>query len=275
MLLSETDKRIRYLYKYRSFDNNGHTLDLLRNNEFYLSYSTEFNDPFDCFVEYEIIGTKEECDNYIEWLKISDNKKREIYLQLKECNYDYSKVFKNNDYKDNEALLMCCFSTIPDNILLWSHYANKHKGICIGFKTSFNDISMGLKIIKEEINFKIYDFLPVVKMKYDKNMPKPHHLFNHDSKEIIPFFTTKAYQWRYEKEMRIILNKSIINKKTIKFQKSILSKIIFGIETLEKDKYVIYDIIKKHYLDEKIDVKFFQAIKKRHKYKLELVDLNI
>src|SRR5438552_2914382 len=29
-----------------------------------------------------------------------------------------------------------CFSKSPSNPLLWSHYADKHKGICLGFELS-------------------------------------------------------------------------------------------------------------------------------------------
>jgi hypothetical protein len=34
-----------------------------------------------------------------------------------------------------EKLRMCCFSEVPDSILMWSHYAKHHQGFCIEYDT--------------------------------------------------------------------------------------------------------------------------------------------
>lgn len=281
IMLTEEEKKIEYLYKYRSLDDSakGFTLELLRKNEFYLPDPTELNDPLDSLAEYEY-GSKEEFLIWIEQLGLSKNEIQDIKYKAKECNYTFNKVFENRKKEGRgiKTLRVCCFSTVPDNSLLWSHYAYQHKGICIGFKTIIGYEAICLRLIDTEIPLKsiiLKDIIPVLNVTYSDDMPKPYNLFNLADETIKKFLLTKASAWGYEKERRIILNTNIYDKKTITFNKKILSKIIFGLNTSESDKNEIYEIIKIHYSDEIKDIKFYQAVRIRNKYMLELRDLNI
>lgn len=241
------------------------------------------NDPSDCLAEYEY-GTKEECDswlNYMEYIANNEEEKkafRETRQKLLDNGYNFESTFKKEkEGKGNETLKICCFSSAPKNILLWSHYADKHKGICIGFKTLQNSDKMYLHTISQITLFNgrvLKDVLPVIKIIYGK-MPQPYNLFNLNGEEIKPFLTTKCSLWKYEKERRIILNDNSYKEKNIKFNKNILSKILFGIYTKDRDKNTIYDVIKKKYIDEGFDVKFYQTSRIRHTYNLEIKSLNI
>ena len=42
------------LYKYRRFDSNGHSLEILKNQELYCAEPSSFNDPFDCRLRLDI-----------------------------------------------------------------------------------------------------------------------------------------------------------------------------------------------------------------------------
>jgi hypothetical protein len=106
-------------------------------------------------------------------------------------------------------------------------------------------------------------------------MPKPYNLFNWSVEDINSFLLTKASAWKYEKERRILLNTNNYNKNSIKFDKKILSKIIFGLNTEEEDKIEILEIIKKYYYADNLDVKIYQTKRIRHQYKLELLDFNL
>lgn len=94
----------------------------------------------------------------------------------------------------------------PRNLLMWSHYANQHKGICIGYKTSFLDKHKN----------RTHETLPVyyhpVKVNYDNCRYSEHtdSLPNLNSTElkkeiIIKSLTTKGNDWMYEKEHRSII----------------------------------------------------------------------
>ena len=74
------------LYKYRPF--NIWALDIIVNNELYLAYPKELNDPMDCAI-------------------LIDEKREELPTAI--CSLSK----KNNDY------------------LMWSYYADGHKGLCL------------------------------------------------------------------------------------------------------------------------------------------------
>lgn len=134
-------------YKYKNINN--YTYDLLLNNEFYYSFPHEMNDPFDCYVYSESRGEKDDYINFLNRVSGSIEKKNNVYRLLESCNYNTDEINKqikipvrNNR---NEDALINCFSTVNDSIIMWSHYANFHKGICLGFKA----IGMGDSICFE------------------------------------------------------------------------------------------------------------------------------
>ena len=82
---------------------------------------------------------------------------------------------------------VCCFSENNDILLMWSHYANKHQGVCIEFdleKLEDNSFLDSLKAVN--INKVIYGDIP----KNINNLP------------VSLFYKTK--DWEYEKEYRIV-----------------------------------------------------------------------
>lgn len=77
---------------------------------------------------------------------------------------------------------------IKDNILMWSHYADSHKGFCIAYKDSIRDVLKNQSIMYRPIDYE------TTLCQIDENG---------DGYEIDPIFT-KAKQWEYEKEERFL-----------------------------------------------------------------------
>lgn len=132
------------------------------------------NDPFDCdFNISELDRFEMEYNHDI----INDLRKRTINLK--------------------EELAISCFSEKNNSILMWSHYANKHKGFCACYRLI--DIFCANKIL-----------LPVWYRK-EKVLP----FSDGDMLEINPrikeIIIQKSYEWSYEKEWRIV---DFLNDKT-------------------------------------------------------------
>ena len=104
------------LYKYRKVDEN--TLSIFINDEVYFSSVKSFNDPFDAQLNL-FDGLKAFAENSEE-LKFPD---------------DHSRIKQICDDANKELADTGVFSLSSTNnqILMWSHYADHHKGICIGF----------------------------------------------------------------------------------------------------------------------------------------------
>jgi hypothetical protein len=103
--------------------------------------------------------------------------------------YDSSKEYR---YKLEKALTeigVLCLSSSNDNMLMWSHYADKHKGFCLGFRMIGNDIFKVRPVDYDgkHIEIKIEDFADNLD-RYIKDV-----IFN------------KASNWVYEEEYRIVI----------------------------------------------------------------------
>jgi hypothetical protein len=85
-------------------------------------------------------------------------------------------------FRNTRAIL--CFSRNWDNLLLWSHYGNSHKGICLGF-----DIPDGDRDVIYQPN--------VLQIRYQEDI-------NFDIADRL--LHTKHESWSYEQEVRMFVN---------------------------------------------------------------------
>ena len=105
------------------------------------------------------------------------------------------------DTKDVKDLIssirIACLSTNPHNMFMFSHYADKHTGVCIEYDVT--DIDWGNHLLCK-VSYKNT-------MKFDKGAI---HLFSDpfkkkdDDLSFIDLFTTKHKAWEYENEYRVI-----------------------------------------------------------------------
>jgi len=92
--------------------------------------------------------------------------------------------------KIKRKIMLSSFSERMDSILMWSHYSDKHKGICIEY--DFSEESYILNFL-EPINYS------------DKLISLSKAFGKKDFNEIARIAAiTKAKDWKYEKEWRIV-----------------------------------------------------------------------
>ena len=183
------------LYNYTSININ--TIKSILNEQLWLSHTNSFNDPVDPSIK-----------------------------QFKKYKEDYNYLL--------DSIKVGCLTTKKDNTLMWSHYADKHSGICIEY-----DIG------------KIYEKDNLIINKVNYNMPIITHksIVDKETLEIdninrlIELFAIKSNEWKYEKEYRILYYDKERKKDGILIDCPIKS-ICFGTETSEDDKNLIYEIVK-------------------------------
>jgi len=210
----------QYLFKYRK--DNDNTERIITQNQLWFSNPLDFNDPFDCNIPITGTSTLEEIKD---WLKSIGTAPSEIEA--------YSHLLKTNPNlmkQKTEAALreigVCCFSTMHDNILQWSHYSDYHKGICLKFDIKEDPDTFTIPII----------------VAYRKVMQHYNHFIH--SKNIVDYLIKpKYFEWAYESEIRIVKIHSMIQKnkglRAFRFNDLALKEIIFGVKTPEniKQKY--------------------------------------
>jgi hypothetical protein len=260
------------LYKYRAINDN--TLKMLKNTELYCSEPKCFNDPFDSYFEFDFNGT---TDDLIKYFKSNGIPESDISCNLAKIRAGEKEIkdfFPREDHDNSSVLNISCFSEEPDNILLWSHYAKNHSGICIGFKTYYDAGSCCLHFSPDDLGKFHPDItsgiIPLSKVEYSDDMPKPYNRLKDDVKRLIEFVKTKSIIWIYEKEYRIILFKRIMKNNPIHFDQNEISEIIFGINADEKSKQKIRDIISR-YKDNGKWINYYQCTREKGRYKIKLV----
>jgi len=180
---------------------------ILKNNTFKFTDPEEFNDPFDCNERMIDIVISPEIEKkfIIEAGKNHNLPRAEIRKQLNRIGdrrqYQQALKTKKKDFK------VSCFSEIDDDVLMWSHYADSHKGICIGFN---------LDIMCADYVFYPVNYINQVQQ--IDGMANTPYVFYY-------WVTFKADRWKYEREIRAITKtgQSIIN-----YPKDSVNEVIFG-----------------------------------------------
>ena len=172
-------------YKYRSLSEISGIERTICHNELYFPTPSEFNDPFDCSPPF----SHEASDNeLLAYLRKSDPQVELDLLRQMQDNPKEQQKFTENfvSVLRNGAIGVLCLSALKDNILMWSHYADSHKGICIEFN-GHNDFFARAQVVK-----------------YHENRPQVNRLKQNDGEQVEIALLTKSSSWEYEHEWRII-----------------------------------------------------------------------
>lgn len=246
-----------YLYKYRNF--NDLALKMLNNNKYYFASPRDFNDPLDCSIEpiYDIPPIEKVIEyqayvlkdtygySYEEALKLSQLLKHLSQSELKKFFKRIRDSIKN--ILENEYGILS-LSEKNDHILMWSHYADYHKGFCIEFERTLKNplaAAIPVKYFEDYPNFSYFDDLP-----------------GNIAKRII---SSKASVWSYEVEWRAI-QKSCAE---VSYSDDMITGIILGLRIPTDHKKQIRQI-----LDSKKHIKYYQAELMERKFKLSINLIN-
>ena len=247
---------IQYLYKYRTF--NDSTERIILYDEVYVPSPLEFNDPFDCRVPVIAEGSEEDFKNLI----IEEFRSKAPTLSEQEIKKLAEAKLGDGTHKDKTKIQQAlesaivnqlknigvdCLSAKNDDILMWSHYADGHKGFCLEFEGS------DYKTFLKRAN----------KVNYQKELP----IINYFDKNCLPkILLTKSEQWRYEEEWRII---QVNGPGKYGIPEGVLSGVIFGCQMPQEHKNKIINWSK----GRKVPVRFYQAQIKKREFGLNIIRL--
>ena len=204
------------LYKYISLkDDYSFIKNIVKDNTIKFTSPDEFNDPFECMSVIGVTSLDATMKKLEELSKPSGSKYSEDALLR-----SYDNIVKHSlEYYRTKSLSkygMLCLSGTWDNILMWAHYSNDHKGIILVFQFDENH----------------YFYDKMMKVKYKKGITYFEVDHPNCGKKMWESFSTKDPIWEYENEYRIIHSPSEIHLhdgKGIKsFPRELLKGIIFG-----------------------------------------------
>jgi len=213
------------LYSFRSI--HRHSISDLIKEELTLADPALFNDPFDTPLL-----------SLIEQRKQKANEKSNYFIIPQFNAYKHVKVrcFVKDKIEENNMAFQ--------NLLMWSHYADSHKGICIRYKFNHKK-NEGDKEKHIFSNWYIVDYEENIDFKSSKYQ------------EMKSLLATKNKCWEYENEVRLIHFdpecRNDFKQIPLKEIDSKVEAIFFGCKCPENDKKTIKEIFKNQK-----DIEFFE-----------------
>lgn len=238
------------LYRYISIDE--HFDNIITKREVYFNNPSKFNDPFDCNYILDTTSTVEEKTNFITMLI----ENIPVFVPG-DINTLFTKIINNPDLFDRKVniskdkslarLGVLCFSKTNENPLLWAHYSDKHRGVCLIYDTQ-----------KDKILFD-----RTMEIMYRANYPKIN--FIKERARFDELVLTKSNDWIYEQEVRAIKTNFGIQN----FHKDSLIGIIFGCKTDPNEIKRIKDLLTAN----NFNITTQKAMLRKASYGLDFVDI--
>ena len=175
------------LYRYRR--PNESTIREIAMRTVYAATPDDLNDPFECSAP--LLCDKDSMKRYF----------LEVFAPTRGLSAEEAEAeFDSYEFEEIKHFLVSgldsvrkqsgiiCFSAVPDSIRMWSYYADSHKGICIGYDTSFGPFSAAIEVSYQNP---------------DKSLDLAAALREDPSQLAAHITLRKAAEWEFEKEYRI------------------------------------------------------------------------
>lgn len=252
-----------HFYKYRSMGEagRGRTLDIVERSRLWAAAPRSFNDPFDCVPFADFEGSIKEVRRFWKsWLVSKmpnmkrDDRRRFIRHAVQERRLKTNK-FERSVQAAIDGLLdelgVISLSVKPDSVLMWSHYADSHAGICLRFSTDN------------------YFFATAQPVSYQKARPAVRLYRSRPEEDVSQALLSKADYWAYEEEWRVVIHPP--GKPGLQqFPAAALDGIILGANCTPDDRKAVEACVKARPGIELLEAKFDPT-----SYRLNLITISI
>jgi hypothetical protein len=259
MRKSKPPRLSRFLYKYRPIDetNIDRLRDLLVRSKLWLSSPVAFNDPFDMSAKVVVRGSGRERLERVESLL------KEFGLSYKERERK-RKAFMRKPVKTLELELadiyrkhvanvgVYSFAGDAKSILMWSHYAKDHTGVCIQFERAqdFRILSGALSV------------------EYSLDYPEINWV--KEFRDTLSIGLLRKHEgWSYEKEHRIVRVGAA--NTYIQLDPNAIVGVVIGCRSTAKELEIIESLMEERRRAHMPPVRIYHAQKHDAKYRLVIL----
>jgi len=183
------------IYKYEAL--NARTLRNIKGQVLFFGSPLNFNDPYDCALTPNILPPK---DDDVERLRAACIRRNGLNERQKHefetfSTQELRAMFLRSAHSAIKELIdrflatrgVTCFSERNDDLLMWSHYGGRYRGVCLEFNTAIDP------------------FGRVRQVRYVSSLPQlgvASILSRNDFDPVQELYCTKSDSWRYECEWR-------------------------------------------------------------------------
>jgi hypothetical protein len=245
---------ITCLYKYGRL--NEHSEVLFTTPTVWFSPPAGLNDPFECRPWLTFEGTESEIvasltrtlkRRHPEFTDADTQTQALAMFHGLSDTPDWEKTRRGMIAKFSESIGLYCLSRANDSILMWSHYAQDHRGYCLQFEAT--------------------DFTPVFgraqEVRYVGDLPVVN-VFDPPRDQVDQIFLTKFAGWSYEEEWRLIDHGR--GPGLCEYPPELLKSVIFGLRMPSADRAKIGTWLKQR----PTPVKMFETIQHERQFAIEV-----
>ena len=249
------------LYKYRSLapETREFTRDIIVNNRLWFAQAASFNDPFDSFPTFTLDSSLEEYEAYVRYVV---NKAQPLASTAERAGVlDYlmtlppqaaSEMLHRAGGIHMQSLAVYCLSGVNDQVLMWSHYADSHAGVCLRFRTT--PLSADLPDLAYRVSYAADR--PVVNRATGTE----------DYAGIFDAMLVKADFWAYEQEHRLFRREVLGGAGHEAFPPERLDGIIFGARCGSDERAMV----RKWVAERGVPVEFLEATPDPERFRLAI-----
>lgn len=230
---------IKSLYRFYKFDikHIERLEQLFINGKLYHPTPEQFNDPFECAPHFRWPTDRNKVKSIRKHLVKTamqrgiTRKKAESDISNIMTNPQLPDIILNSIQNNYKKFRICSFTVNKRNLLLWSHYADSHKGFCVEFDATIQPIFFAQKV------------------NYENKLPEVSYPMHGDGTGFGPALI-KSEDWEYENEYRIIYHpdsETHMKKdgSSLCLNDNVIKNVYFGANMDNNNKIILIDIINK------------------------------
>ncbi len=260
----------RKIYKFRSFDPErpDRLARIFTHHELYFPKPAELNDPFEC----RPIARPPRLNSWADRWRVERSARKLLvkYGTPKKLAKARAKSATDPEFMklraqemtdqlpvDMQEYRICSFSATWEPILLWSHYADAHRGICIGFSVNNDDMGSAMQV------------------SYSEELPSIEYFDRNEEETLKALILTKSSAWRYEEEFRMVSKEppihpqiQLVNQR-YNFPANRLVEVILGCEATQN----LEDRVRGWIANYGTPVRLFRTSRSKEKFSLDLTEI--
>jgi hypothetical protein len=213
--------------------------DMVEHSRLYFSSPSQFNDPLDCAPVLQWAKDPNDADFLAEITADEERlmresgdsqeeiarKKREVGVPVREVGHAATISTRKQLHVETRVF---CLSAKQDHPLLWSHYADSHRGVCLHFDASDNNTVLGKA---RAVRYRKKREPILMPLRYNKPQRKV----------IEAMAWRKASFWSYEHEYRIVCKgtddlMTKLNANFYTFEPTLLTGVTLGMNISIQDR---------------------------------------
>ncbi|MFA4893941.1 DUF2971 domain-containing protein [Brevundimonas sp.] len=250
------------LYKYRSLSAGvarDFTRDIIVNSRLWFAQASSFNDPFDSYPFFTLDSTPEQYEAYLRHVvdkantDTSEGVRQRVFAYLMGLSPEQiAHQLQQASGLHLQGLAVCCLSAVNDQVLMWSHYADSHAGICLRFRT---------RPLSGDIPDLAY------RVSYSADRPVVNRATaTEDYAALFDAMLVKADFWEYEQEHRLFRREVLGGAGLESFSPDRLDGIIFGVRCGPDEQALVRTWVEERGLE----VEFLKAVPDARQFRVSV-----